>query len=70
MSMVALTLMVVVADQSVAATDVNQGLFEPVRCVRGLWHIIGLHFHQSSLFVNVSRMEDQPGLCHMVIDTI
>src|SRR5579883_2368829 len=59
-----------ITHQSLTVADIDQRVFEALRRARSPWDAIGLHFHQSSLFVNVPGVEDQLGLCRMAVDTI
>lgn len=70
MPMIAFVLMVVVPDQPLPFEYIDQGILESVRRTRCSWNIIGFHFHQPSLLVHVSRVEDQLRLRHMAVDTI
>jgi hypothetical protein len=68
--MIAFVLMVVVSNQPLPFEYVDQGILESVKRTRCFWNVIRFHFHQPSLLVHVSCVEDQLRLWHMALDTI
>jgi len=69
-AVVAFAFMIVVSNEPSAIEYVDQGILAAVRGIGRLRNLVGFHLYDSSTFVHVHGVEDEPSLRHRVLGTI